>query len=259
MKYFVFISLYFLCQLALGQDKPETYNYKLLQKTVVTECNFSGDNKSTTSLLAPDQAVISVINFTHKEGTEQYLIVQFWPWPVSNSYSKLYNQKFFLMKKSDFDINTIPYYATWTKPSVFSVSTMTVPIKVRPSPYLDFQSNISVGAVFGVSYRISHKYPYYLNPVIGLALTSVPLDSASTKGLVRKSVDRPALSPLFGIVLDFNSTNIGFYSGIDLLSKKNRDAWVYHGKPWIGFGIGISLNSKKNDNLEQGKNTVKSN
>lgn len=253
--------LIFFCNItaSLGQSKnqSDTFTYQLSEKTTVYRSDFLGSQpKPPIALLAPKGAIFNVIDFTSNNDA----IVEFWQWkddPMKSSFNINSDKKlYFVIPKVSFDLKALPYF-TGQQPSIFSVSAMTVPIKIRMSPNLDFQSNISIGAMFGTKYRLSHKNPYYLNTTFGLALSSVPLDSASTNGKI-KTGERPALSPILGFIFDFGTTNLGLYFGTDLLSKKNREDWIYHGMPWIGFGIGISLTGKSTNSSKEGTNTVKS-
>jgi hypothetical protein len=71
----------------------------------------------------------------------------------------------------------------------------------------------------------------------------VPL-SASNIGLSDSLNKSPsnllAMSVGFAAVFEWHSINFGLFTGWDLPLTRNT-GWVYAGKEWIGFGIGVNL------------------
>jgi hypothetical protein len=42
--------------------------------------------------------------------------------------------------------------------------------------------------------------------------------------------------------LESNVASFGLSMGADYMMNSDRKVWVYHGKPWLGFVVGIALN-----------------
>ena len=55
-----------------------------------------------------------------------------------------------------------------------------------------------------------------------------------------------ALSTGAAFTLEWRSVNFGLFYGYDIPVEKSP--WVYRYKPWIGFGIGLSLGMFSNSN-----------
>jgi len=117
-----------------------------------------------------------------------------------------------------------------------------VPVKIRLKPF-DFTSDVSFGAAIGVVGRFSrvvesNKYTFLLTT----GVSSVTVDSATTKGEYESSQDLPAFYVAAGAVISLrNNFTLGFFGGIDLLSNNSVENWAYQGKPWIGVGLGITM------------------
>ena len=46
----------------------------------------------------------------------------------------------------------------------------------------------------------------------------------------------------FAGFIESNIASFGIAVGFDYLLSKDRQIWIYDGKPWIGFVVGIALN-----------------
>jgi hypothetical protein len=128
----------------------------------------------------------------------------------------------------------------YTPKSSFNFGSVTTPFKYRFNPG-QFTSNLSLGAQ--VYYQRTFSKDYSWGIMAGVSLTSVTLDSFSTKGVVTTSTDRPALTPSIGAMLGYKNINILVSLGLDHINKTStiEESWVYNNKVWLGFGIGISL------------------
>lgn len=202
------------------------------------------------------------LNFTEENKLAIYNYINIKDTTSNGEISELpANLRFFIISKDQF----LQYAEEYTHTSKFGFTfgTFTYPFKYRTQKSY-FTSNLSLGS------SVSGKYQWNDNNSIGgifsLSLSSVTLDSASTNGVVKTSTDRPALTPSLGIVYAYKSINFTVGMGWDFINRPSpiEKSWIYHGKNWIGFGIGINLFStvssssapEKNDE-QSGKNKSK--
>ena len=165
------------------------------------------------------------------------------------------NIRFFLISKDEF----LTYAEEYTKTSKFEFSfgTFTYPFKFRPQKSY-FTSNLSLGSSVAGKYQLNKNNS--IGVIIGLSLSSVTLDSASTKGVVKTSTDRPALTPSIGAVYAYKNINFTLGWGWDFINRPSpvERSWIYHGKNWIGFGIGINLFNTASPNTSTEKSNDQS-
>ncbi|WP_165940196.1 MULTISPECIES: hypothetical protein [Dyadobacter] len=43
-------------------------------------------------------------------------------------------------------------------------------------------------------------------------------------------------------IIGINNFTIGLAIGFDNLLDKNKQVWIYQGKPWLGLAFGLNLN-----------------
>ncbi len=136
---------------------------------------------------------------------------------------------------------------------VFGVST--VPVKVRmgdktdipgelKKKYFDFQGSVNAGFNAGVSLNLNKRrgpQKDFVNFLGGVGLSSVPVDSFSTKGLIKQSTNAAAVSLNGAIIYQRNNLQAGLFFGIDNLAGELGRQWIYKNDVWMGFGVGISL------------------
>jgi hypothetical protein len=148
------------------------------------------------------------------------------------------NTQYFLLNQSDFAGICSPF----TPKSIFSITlgTFTTPFKFRPTKSI-FTNSLSLGAAAYFNWAIGTNNS--IGFVAGISATSVTLDSLSTKGTIRTDTERPALTPSLSFVYTYKMINFTLGTGIDYVNKTSvvERSWIFNGKPWIGFGIGISL------------------
>ena len=128
---------------------------------------------------------------------------------------------------------------------MFTSGLITMPMKLRLGENFDFQGNISLGSTIGLKTRISKYNPNYLNLLFGASISTVTLDSLGTRGKISgQSLNNiAAFSPSLGLVLEFGKTQVGVFYGWDLISKSTQERyeWIYHKKPWLTIGFGVSI------------------
>lgn len=149
------------------------------------------------------------------------------------------NTRYFEITNSQASVSISSYADTVARWTV-SLGALTTPFKLRPSKGL-FTSNLNLGTAVSIQYQASVNWA--IGGIIGLSLSSVTLDSASTGGLLSTPSERPAITPSFSALVSYKNINFTLGVGIDYINTETNieKAWIFNKKPWIGFGIGLSL------------------
>lgn len=158
---------------------------------------------------------------------------------VQTALSKVENtEKFFLISKTTFDNYCSEYKQepNWS----LSLGSLSTPFKLRFNPFL-FTTNLNLGTT--LAYRYNWKNGFNVGGTLGISLSSVTLDSLSTNGKVSSITERPTFTPTLGFMVGYKNINLTVNGGVDLINRISNveHSWIYHGKPWIGIGLGISL------------------
>jgi hypothetical protein len=251
-------------------EKPAYYETNPVIPISVTECDIAGTAAGAPAIVADfksqfykidevgSNVIITFLFYTTKLNEYNIYnatsVLRVAAMPATGKLPALpaSQRKYFLMSKTAFEKNCTPVYSRkLSKSAKFTSSAITLPVKLRLKDF-DFDKNFSLGISGGIKNRISKYSPNYINALIALNISTSDLDSFSTKGKVAgqpiKNV--ATFSPALGIVFEFGKAQIGIFSGVDLMSKANRNKfdWIYHGKPWISLGFGISILGKEGDN-----------
>jgi hypothetical protein len=201
----------------------------------------------------------SLFTVVHSNDTTHYLTIAFVPYIRNTEKQSIYNYRdlkslpktraersnisqsniqYFLLKENDFTGSASEYMHT----PYFDVSfgTLVTPIKFRPTKSL-WTSNLSLGASVNIKHQINDNSA--LGGILGFSITSVSLDSASTNYKVKTSTDRPAYTPSLSFVYSYKNVNFLAGIGFDFINKTSivEQSWIFSGKPWLGFGIGVNL------------------
>jgi hypothetical protein len=142
--------------------------------------------------------------------------------------------------------------------NTFDIDILTVPFKIRPSVRgfpeqltADFDAALYLGrrrdnyTIRNVKTRGNSKLQltgagYGYGGFIGLG--SVAMNPYVTRNAIDYEYDGFVLNGGFAGIYDAKRFNIGLAVGTDFLVDKNRNSWIYHGKPWVGVLFGIDLN-----------------
>lgn len=250
--------------------------YKFKNGTLIKQCDVNGDTSTNTK---PDP-IESGWLFHVEKRIGNRVIIYFVQWKSKNNKISQYfidndkkntllenrNQKYvrandgnriyYQIYSAQFDIlceeaEIVPRLSP-------TLGTVLMPLKVRfgsskntdgsRDRYFDFTSDVSLGLCGGLKISLKRSPIYKINVLVGISGTSIPIDSLSTKGLVKTKTNIAALTPSFHIVFEIKEFQMGFSLGCDLLSSRIGDNWAYNGKPWVGFGIGYNLLSKPSTN-----------
>lgn len=171
-------------------------------------------------------------------------------------------EKYFLITKGDLDSNCIKVFNDGYRSVVFTFGIITMPMKLRLGKNFDFQGNLSLGTTAGAKMRISKYNPNYINLLFGASISTITLDSFSTKGKVtgQPITNMAVFSPSLGIVFEFGKAQAGIFYGWDILNKSNQSkySWIHNKKPWLSVGFGVSIfnvDSKTNNTQNRNNNT----
>jgi len=157
-------------------------------------------------------------------------------------------QKYFTIPKKQFHENTLK---DKTPPkNSFTTGAITVPIKIRfgskdkdgvRTRYFDFYGDVNLGMAIGYKFRPWKNQDMFFNFLGGIGITSVAVDSLTTKGYIKTSTKAAALTPSLSFVWEIKSFQIGLFAGIDYLSRELGDKWDYKDQVWLGIGLGYSI------------------
>lgn len=162
------------------------------------------------------------------------------------------NDQFFCIKAPDYKAPMIvKRYRTWLANYKANTGVLVIPMKMRGTragvPF-DFTTDFTLGSSFGFSFRTSHYKPNYLSIVASFGVTSVGVDSTTTRGyLTGPKTNLGAITPGVGLIMEVSNFQIGAVVGWDIVGGVTGQNWIYNGQTWFSFGIGYQF-LKKEDN-----------
>lgn len=154
----------------------------------------------------------------------------------------LENYKYYKITEAQLEFKTVPAdFQNWN----LNIGSVITPLKLRFDPF-NFSKDFTVGPTVGAQYTESEYSTLSWNLLFGFGISSVTLDSFNTNGYQKYSSEVVAFTPSIGIMLEIGHSQVGLFSGFDLLNSNNRGSgqYIYRGSPWIsiGFGYGIFSN-----------------
>ncbi len=192
-----------------------------------------------------------------KDFNEQYV---FYP-PGSDSAAANPNRKprYFLLTKSDFQ----NFCVLAENPIDWSVGAITVPIKIRfdgesESSVRDKRlrsvgSDLNLGTTIGITWRWMEGGMAKGSLQLGLSVTSIDVDSITTRGRVVDPITASAFTPSLTFQLHIGQYSLGISGGWDIPGGQLAADWAYRNKPWLGVGIGLNLLSHASTNRQTAK------
>ncbi len=120
--------------------------------------------------------------------------------------------------------------------------------KTNDPRYFRFEGNLNLGLSVGWKHYYGSRKKYSHDLILGFTLSSIAVDSATTKGKINTSTSVSSFSPHLGFVMCINNFQLGIYSGIDFLNGETNTFWTYRNQPWLGIGIGFDLFNTENSN-----------
>lgn len=271
MKKLCFLSItIFLFSFHAKSQDTKVYEIKGNITFPVFESDILGNRVENSSYITPpSKSKFSLIRYIGDN-----VVIRFLSWSNDSSLMRKFNvskifseelndsitvDKYFIIDRYDLDSNSIKVFSRSFRSTIFSIGVVTMPTKLRMGKNFDFQGNLSLGTTAGGKMRISKYNSNYLNILFGASISTVSLDSFSTKGKVPgQPISNVAVfSPSIGFVFEFSNAQAGIFYGWDFLNKssQNKYEWIYNKKPWISIGFGfsiLSINSESNNQNVQG-------
>ena len=267
------LALTFVSCAAWAQER-ETDIYRLERDTPLYPCEITGKPLDETLAFyetAPEGCKVQKLRTKTIDEKEYYVIKVLLYRKESSYYDKLnnaefiyrkleqkyssldkgslrkitdYDKSYFLIESSELsDQNKVYSKSSFWKPD-FTYGVITIPFKLRNGPF-DVSKEVNLGTSIGARWYSSRKNPNRsIDGVIGLGLTSVAIDSLSTDGRITDSESLSTFSVYGGIVFEFSVIQVGAFLGWDHALRGNENNWRYHGKPWVGLGIGTAVFSR---------------
>ena len=208
----------------------------------IYKADIKGKIIDSTLLIAPPHAKFLIIDLTDDKCIIRFTLL---PQNVKSIKNNFYSNEdittytYFIITKAQLEYKAYPIIKSKINLLVGNIFT---PIKLRFSPF-DFNKDITVGTTFGIKYNTIEKQNASIDAIVGLGISTISIDSFSSKGKVISPIDLLSFSPSFGIVLEFGNAQVGLFCGFDFISNANQIKydWIYKNKPWLSFGIGYSL------------------
>ncbi|MFA9214554.1 MAG: hypothetical protein ACEQSR_12015, partial [Candidatus Methylacidiphilales bacterium] len=202
MKKLLFIFFAIVGVFANNKSSAQSINdkirlYEFLVECPIYKCNIVGKIIDTSLLIAPPKSKFMLVDVK-----QDLCVIRFTflnkkkPNNKTNGIEDYTTYTYFLITKAQLD-----FKASMVKKSDIDlvVGTIITPIKLRFGPF-DFSKDISVGSTFGVKYTLNQDKQAALDFLIGVGVSSVTIDSFSTRGKTLKAQDLLAFTPSFGVV-----------------------------------------------------------
>jgi hypothetical protein len=226
-------------------------------------------NVNETAITVDDNNVVQTKDAVTSKGSEVFDYAEYFTRTYiygakvgisdSKSGESAIYRKYFCLKASDLSEEKVRKKYKRMR-ALLSVGSMVLPVKIRPSvkregttrvPF-DFSTDVTLGTTAGIRLRMSKYQRNYVNFLGGIGITTVLVDSTSTKGIIRESNSRAgAFTITIGALLEFDSFQFGVFTGLDYvgrsLSIDGKSAWDYQGKPWLAIGLGYQILSRNDE------------
>ena len=143
-------------------------------------------------------------------------------------------------KSFDLDFLTIPLKFRYSQKSVPSQ----LNTNINGAVYVGFRTdrytlNYQTNPLFITKRRIMH-FGYSLGLFTGMGNTQ--MSPTNTNNILSQEYDGIVWSKGIAGIVGINKFTLGFAVGFDNLLNKDRNIWIYEGKPWLGLAFGLNLN-----------------
>jgi hypothetical protein len=221
-------------------NNPNDRYFEFVLECPIKKCDILGRIIDTTLLVVPPKSKFTVVEYKNDLCIIRFTINA----KKSKKLSKyggagdVMEYSYYLINKAQLDYKAKVRNISQVDIVVGSVMT---PIKLRIVPF-DFSKDISVGTTFGPKFYFNKNRTTAFDVLVGFGLSTVSIDTFSSKAKLKNPVEILAFSPSLGLVLEFGSAQVGVFGGYDLISNKHERLyqWTYSGTPWFSFGIGFS-------------------
>src|SRR5215831_6718405 len=245
IKHYTLLLLIFVSSnLMMAQEIDNTRIYEIRSNVGIVHCDVRGKAWTDSFNVPPYRKLFALIKIRKDSTGKDSAVIRMLNW-TDPRHPHGWQKYYYLMDKEDLDSNCIKYYSTGFRNATFTIGLITMPLKLRLGENFDFQGSFSLGTTAGVKMRISHYNPNYVDILFGASVSTINLDSFSTKGKVSgQPINNIAtFSPSLGIVFEFGRAQAGIFYGWDFLGKsiQSKYEWIYDRKPWISIGFGFSI------------------
>ena len=254
MKHYLLITCIIILSKADAQNINLNTTYLLTQNLTLQTCDAVGNNPGSS------QMVFRGFEFKVDKVLTNDVVIHFLKWTKDAAKNTAYfNSKsttantpdiYFLLPLNQFQ-TTIEKH----RKAPFALGIAIVPIKMRfgnskkskatiDSRYFNFESAVSLGFSVGCNVKLDKsKFTARNNLAFlaGISLSSVPLDSFTTKGFLKTNTNNASITGHIGMLYQIDNFQIGVFTGIDYLAGEVGNQWKYRNKPWVGIGLGYSI------------------
>ena len=246
------------CVIIFAQSKAEVepHNYITTRLTRVYKYDALNSKSINSVRLAAKGLVFEQIGLVENDPTlGDVYVIQFWNVTTASDSLKKDTTRinsrnttpsdFYCIKVKDFNDSLVKKrYKTWGYNGKFSLGILALQAKMRPRkagiPF-DFAQDFSLGTTIGYSFRTTRYKPSYLSIVGTLGLTSVGVDSLTTRGYVNSPAKFAAYTYGFGIVYEVSYIQMSVLVGWDRIGGFAGQNWIYNNRNWFSIGLGVQL------------------
>lgn len=269
-----YLLLFLTCSLAAAQDdEPISGQYVFRSEVPLQRFDIQTSMPQASRVPAAKNYVFTIAG-THND---KY-IIRYLKWTSNTDESARLNKLYYGDDSASIyflvDRATILTHAerrgslAW-RPT-FGVTTL--PARYRPQNGGSFSSSVTVGPSVAVNMPLSRYDDVSLAfPVLSYGITSIELNSANTQAPAASTagtgeagmesddsdvdpIQVAAMSLSAGFVMNYKGVQAGIHVGWDFISNNKDYDYDFHGKPWIGFGIGVNILGGK-ASLEESSNS----
>ena len=152
------------------------------------------------------------------------------------------NELYFAISMEDLSSHCSEFHGRAKK---FTYGIVTMPYKMRfgngKDKFFQFSSNYNIGGTAGIRFALPSRTVQSVSILGGVSLSSFEVDSSSTHGYQLNKLTAAALTPLAGIVYEYERYQVGVMFGWDFLPGELGRKWLYQGNTFMAVGIGVAL------------------
>ena len=207
-----------------------------------------------SSILKRSKSVTTVdidSKFTIVGEENEYYKIYLWNWDEDPNKYERYNinantgeQRYFLIEKKLIDIFSTKIYNRFAP----AWGTFTYPFKWRPNDG-GFEPTFALTIAGGIKFNPWWVNKHVFSLLVGVGPSSVNLHQYNTTILEKPLENKTTVAAVtfsLNLMYQYEFVQFGLSGGIDNIFDSNVYNWKNQGKPWVSFGVGISI-FKDND------------
>lgn len=234
------MALTAFCQSKVGEDRQTSWPWNFQEYEPATK---AGRLSSGSGIFqnVPTNARFTIVDETTLP--DSYIIF-FWQWEGDSLSKARFNYetsgtiKYFIIPKHQLDIVSARIYRVFSA----SVGALTFPFKYRPQNG-KFEPTFGIGVSGGVTVNPWRFNEHTFSLLAGIAASSARVDEHSTDPAanITEPSERTSVTISLNFLYQWERLQIGISGGIDNILDNNVLNWKYQGRPWLSFGVGVSL------------------